>query len=122
MLAALWVYNSSSHGWEAGDICLGALYALIFAVLVFRQIRGVVFYGNGVYFPGEPSGGNPRFIPWSAVERYHWDGDVLTVVPQSSILATGGAAPLAGGSVKVPQSRRAEVERLLAAVPLRHSA
>ncbi len=117
VLAALWIFDSSRHGWDAGDVLVGVGYAVIFALFVIRAVRGVLFYEKGVFFPGEPSGGRPRFIPWSAVERYHWDGDVLTVVPQSSILATGGSAPLAGGSVKVPQSRRVEVERLLATAP-----
>ena len=56
-------------------------------------------------------------MPWNSIERYHWEGDVLTVIPGTSILRTGGGEPLTGGSVKVPLDRRAEVENLLARVP-----
>lgn len=112
-LALLWTYDSMRHGWDAGNLFLSGCYAVMCAVFIFRTLRGVLFYEKGVYFPNEPSGARARFIPWMAIERFHWDGDVLTVVPVSTILGTGGGAPLTGGSVRVPAGRRAEVERLL---------
>lgn len=115
-VSLLWAVDSARHGWDAMDVTVGVIYAGICIVYAVRSVRGVVFYEKGIYFPDEPSGARARFIPWNAVERFHWDGDILTLVPQTSILATGGATPLAGGSVKAPPERRVEIERLLTAI------
>ena len=45
------------------------------------------------------------------------DQDVLTIVPESSILSGGsGGAPIIGGSVRIPTGRRVQVENLLTVV------
>ena len=56
-----------------------------------------------------------RFIAWSQVERFHWDGDILTIVPTSSVMAGSELGrPLLGGALRVPMNKRAQVENLLA--------
>lgn len=109
-----WVLDSYRLGWRRDKLLLGVLYAVMFGAAALVGLRGVGFYENGISFPQEPAGPRPRFVPWSAIERYHWDGDILTVVAAASVLSTGGGEPLTGGSVKVAPSQRAEVERLLA--------
>jgi hypothetical protein len=50
--------------------------------------------------------------------RYHWDGDILTIVSTSSVM--GGAdlgRPLLGGSARVPPGKRAQMQNLLAKSP-----
>lgn len=119
-LAFLWIFDSGRHGWETMDMIIGVINLIYGGISVFslvRSVRGVAFYEKGIFFPQEISGARARFIYWSAVERTHWDGDVLTVVPSTSVLSTGGGPRLSGGSVKVPRNRRAEVEQLLAAIP-----
>lgn len=79
--------------------------------------RYVIFYDEGIYFPQEPSGGRARFIPWGGIERFHWEGDALTIVPATSLLHGGVSSvgdSLLGGTVRVPPRRRAQVEKLLA--------
>ena len=88
--------------------------AVFYAVMYFVQRRAAV-YENGVQLPADTSGARSRFIRWSQVERSHWDGDVLTIVPTSSVI--GGAdlgRPLLGGSIRIPAEKRAQVENLLA--------
>jgi hypothetical protein len=102
------------HKWEAGELVPAIMYTVFYFLLASLGLRQVAFYENGIYFPQEPSGPRPRFVAWNSIERYHWDSDLLTVIPGTSILKSGGGAPLTGGSVKVPPDRRAEVENLLA--------
>ena len=84
----------------------------------FLLSRKVGFYENGIHFPQEPSGGRTRFIAWPQIKRFCWDQDVLTIVPESSILGGGsGGAPIIGGSVRIPTGRRVRVENLLSVVP-----
>jgi hypothetical protein len=111
--AAPWVVEAYRHGWQADKLIMAAIYALMFGSVALLGLRQVAFYENGIYFPQEPSGSKPRFVPWNSIERYHWEGDVLTVVPGISVLSTGGGEPLTGGSVKISLEHRAEVERLL---------
>lgn len=94
---------------------------LIFFVaygLRFLGSKKVAFYENGMHFPPDPSGARERFITWPQVERFYWDGDVLTIIPSTSVLTSGGGSgpsALAGGTVHVPADRRAVVENLLSA-------
>jgi hypothetical protein len=86
--------------------------------LSFLLSRKVGFYEKGIHFPEEPSGGRTRFIAWPQIKRFYWDQDVLTIVPESSILSGGsGGAPIIGGSVRIPTGRRVQVENLLSVVP-----
>lgn len=112
-----WLIEAYRHAWSLDRVLLALAYPLMFGAASALGRRQVAFYENGIFFPQEPSGARQRFIPWTAIERYHWDGDVLAVVPSSSILSTGSAEPLTGGSIKVPLSRRVEAENLLARVP-----
>jgi hypothetical protein len=59
-----------------------------------------------------------RFIAWPQIERFHWDGDVLTVVPFTSFLMGCGSIgrPVLGGSIRVPAGQRVQVENLLSVV------
>lgn len=98
--------------WNIKTLVAAILAALLGAADIFRRLRYIKFYENGIFFPEEESDSKDRFIGWHEIARFSWEGDVLTVVP-SPILTTGGE-PLTGGSVKVPKARRAEVERLLA--------
>ena len=113
LLAAVYTYDAymnHRHDWWI------VLYFVGWGV-TFLMGRRVSFYENGIYFPQDPSGGRARFIAWRDLERFHWDGDLLTVVPPSSLLAGGGGdvgMPVLGGSVHVPAAKRVEVENLLA--------
>lgn len=95
-------------------------YALSFALS-----SKVAFYEKGIHFPQEPSGGRARFIDWSQIGRFYWDGDVLTVVPNDALLSTGGGnigIPMQGGSVRIPAARQVQVANLIGefAEPSRH--
>lgn len=115
LLSVPWIIDAYRHNWAIDKLIFAGLYLVLYGILALRT-RRVDFYENGIYFPGESSGLKPRFIAWSAIERFHWDGDSLTVVPGTSILYSGGEPPAAGGTVMIPTFRRAEVERLLARV------
>jgi hypothetical protein len=106
------IIDAYRRQWAIGKLVIAGAYLALYGILAFRA-RRVDFYENGIYFPGDSSGLKPRFIAWSAIERFHWDGDSLTVVPFTSILYSGGEPPAAGGTAMIPTSRRAEVERLL---------
>jgi hypothetical protein len=76
----------------------------LYAGPYFIRRRGSV-YENGLLLPADTNSAQGRFIAWSQVERYHWDGDVLTIIPTSSVM--GGAdlgRPLLGGSARVSAS------------------
>jgi hypothetical protein len=80
--------------------------------------RGGSVYENGILFPGDTNADQVRFIRWSQIDRYHWAGDVLTIVPTSSVM--GGAdlgRQLLGGSARVPADKRGQIENLLAKSP-----
>jgi hypothetical protein len=109
VVCAISVYRE--HGSNLGMLIFFVAYGLRFLVS-----RKVVFYENGIHFPPDPSGARERFIAWPQVERFHWDGDVLTIIPSTSVLTSGGgsgASALAGGTLRIPAARRAEVENLL---------
>lgn len=57
---------------------MAGAYLAFHGILALRA-RRLDFYENGIYFPGDSSASKPRFIAWSAIERFHWDGDSLTV-------------------------------------------
>ena len=90
------------------------LLTAIYGSMFFSQ-RRVSIYENGIHLPADSSGLRGRFIGWSQVERFHWDGDILTIVPTSSIMAGAELGlPLLGGVVRVPANRRSKIEKLLA--------
>jgi hypothetical protein len=115
VLAGLWIYDAyRDRRLDFVRIVLPILYVGLF----LQKFRRVTFYENGIHFPAETSGAPPRFISWGEIERFHWDGDMLSIVPGSSLLSGGGAnagAPKVPGSVTVPLARRTEVENLLTA-------
>jgi hypothetical protein len=85
------------------------------SMVVFFLQRRASIYENGIQLPANSSGSRGRFIAWSQVERFHWDGDVLTIVPTSSVMAGADLErPLIGGTVRIPASRRAQIENHLA--------
>jgi len=89
-------------------------FAAFYAAMFFAQRRAAV-YENGIQLPADTSGARGRFIAWPQVERFHWDGDVLTIVPTMSVM--GGqdlGRPLIGGSVRIPADKRVQIENLLA--------
>jgi hypothetical protein len=88
--------------------------AAFYAAMFFVQRRSAV-YENGIQLPADTSGARSRFIAWSHVERFHWDGDILTIVPTMSVMAGADLGrPLLGGSIRVPANKRAQMENLLA--------
>jgi hypothetical protein len=60
--------------------------AAIYVAMFFTQ-RRVSVYQNGIHLPADSSDARSRFVAWSQVERFHWDGDILTIVPTSSVMA-----------------------------------
>ena len=114
-LAIVYAYEAyKEHRSDWGMVIFFAGYGLSF--LLSRKVQ---FYEKGIHFPQEASGGRARFIAWPQIQRFYWDDDdVLTIVPASSVLSSGGGGgvPLLGGSVRIPMSRRVQVENLLAAV------
>jgi hypothetical protein len=113
-LASFYAYEAyKEHRSDWGMVIFFVGYGLSFLLS-----RKVGFYENGIYFPQEPSGGRTRFIAWPQIKRFYWDQDVLTIVPESSILSGGiGGVPIIGGSVRIPTGRRVQVENLLSVVP-----
>lgn len=100
--------------WNTKALTAAILAALIGVAEILRRLRHIKFYENGIFFPDEESESKDGFIGWKDIARFHWEGDILTVVPSPAL--TAGGELLTGGSVKVPKARRAEVERLLAHV------
>lgn len=83
----------------------------------FIRRRGSV-YENGILLPADTNAAQGRFISWAQIERYHWDGAVLTIVPTSSMMAGADLGrPLLGGSARVPADKRPQMESLLAKSP-----
>jgi hypothetical protein len=98
------------------------VWAALFVTMFFTE-RRVSIYQNGIHFPRDSSGAQSRFIAWSQVERFHWDGDVLTIVPTSSVI--GGSElgrPLLGGAIRVPMNKRVQLENILAGLAGKSSA
>ena len=60
--------------------------AAIYVAMFFTQ-RRVSVYQNGIHLPADSSDARSRFVAWSQVERFHWDGDILAIVPTSSVMA-----------------------------------
>jgi hypothetical protein len=88
-----------------------------YTTIYFIQRRGSV-YENGILLPADTNSAQGRFISWAQIERYHWDGDVLTIVPTSSMMAGADLGrPLLGGSARVPADKRPQMEGLLAKSP-----
>ena len=114
-LAALFAYEGyREHRTDWGSVIFFAGYLL--TALLSRK---VAFYENGIHFPEEPTGPRARFIAWGQIERFHWEGDVLTVVPTSSLLGRGAGSVgdlSRAGSVRVPTGRRVQLENLLSAI------
>ncbi len=81
--------------------------------LVFLRRTNVTFYERGIHFPAESRDLPDLFIRWSAIGRYHWEGDMLIVVEKLGLLDGGLSIPALTGSVRVPASRRVQVENLL---------
>ena len=111
-------YRGGRTHWELTGVAIGVAIGLALRL----RFRGwnAAFYENGVLLPEDPQTNVPRFFSWAQIERYYWEGDVLTIVPGTSFLAGGGGSvglPVTGGSVSVPPARRPEVERLLSAIP-----
>jgi hypothetical protein len=91
--------------------------AAFYTVMFFVQGRAAV-YQSGIHLPSDSSGARGRFIAWSQVERCHWDGDILTIVPTFSVMAGADLGrPLVGGSLRVPKDKRAQIENLLGGKP-----
>jgi hypothetical protein len=114
ILAASFAYQ----GHREHRLDWGTVIFFVGCCLSFLLSRKVIFYKNGIYFPQDPTGTRARFIAWQQIERFHWDGDVLTVVPALSLLGGAGSfsGPNTGGSVRVPTGRRVQVENLLSAI------
>jgi hypothetical protein len=87
--------------------------AAFYTVMFFVQGRAEV-YKSGIHLPSDSSGARGRFIAWSQAERFHWDEDVLTIVPTSSVMAGADLGrPLVAGSLRLPKDKRAQIENLL---------
>jgi hypothetical protein len=115
VLAALFAYE----GYREHRMDWGSVIFFVGYLLTAMLSRKVAFYENGIHFLEEPAGPRARFIAWGQIERFHWDGDVLTVVPTSSLLGPGAGAAgdlSRAGSVRVPAGRRVQVENLLSAI------
>src|SRR5271166_4528218 len=73
--------------------------AAIYVAMFFTQRRASI-YQNGIHLPADSSGARGRFIAWSQLDRFYWDGDVLTIVPTTSVMAGADLGrPLLGGAV-----------------------
>ncbi|MGO4885309.1 MAG: hypothetical protein ACLP59_31460 [Bryobacteraceae bacterium] len=91
------------------------LFLAAFYLAMFLLQRRVSVYENGIHFPANSSGARGRFIAWTQVARFHWDGDMLTIVPSDSVRAGADIGrALVGGAVRVPTNKRAQMENLLA--------
>ena len=82
--------------------------------LVFLLPKTVKFYEKGIQIPRNQDNHHSRgrFLPWSEVERYHWDGDALYFVQTESVLKTGGISVLGEPWAILPRSRT-EVDAIL---------
>lgn len=86
--------------------------ALVYLLPVFVRGRGAVCE-NGIRLPDARAFLRTSFIAWSQIERYHWDGDVVTIVPAFSAFSGLDHLP-SGGSARVPPDRKAQLEGILA--------
>lgn len=60
--------------------------AAVYAAMVFTRRRAPV-YENGVQLPADSPGARSRSITWQQVERLRQEGDILTMIATSSVIA-----------------------------------
>jgi len=82
--------------------------------LVFLVPKTVKFYEKGIQIPRNQDNhhSRARFLSWSEVERYYWDGNVLYFVQSDSVLKTGGI-PVLGEPWAIQPRSRPEVDAIL---------
>lgn len=114
LLVIAFGYQFFRRHWDWYDMIF---FTGFFVLYFFRFFQGVAVYEKGIHFPQDQSGARARFVAWSQIDRFYWDGDVLTIVPSASILGGGGSfgTPVLGGALRIPPSRHTEVEKLLSA-------
>jgi hypothetical protein len=106
------------HRWSWDLLAMAATWG----VMAFLQRRGAA-YEKGIQLPADNSGARSRFIARSQTERYHWDGDVLTIVPTSSVMSGADLGrPLLGGVLRVPSNKRSQLENFLVRGPAKRGA
>ncbi|MGA2134151.1 MAG: hypothetical protein ABSH50_17805 [Bryobacteraceae bacterium] len=91
---------------------LGICFFMAYGV-VFSLSRRAGIYESGIRLPARFDS-RGRFIPWSQIERFHWDGDILAIQFSATLAGTNFGNPLNGGAIRVPDDQRAQVEQLLA--------
>ena len=85
-------------------------FLVLAPLLVHVLYPRVRFYEGGVEIPPTHKSGCVRFLPWSQVERYSWDGDTLVLVGTTSVLSGG---PAQGDTLNIPPSKHLPVEQVL---------
>jgi hypothetical protein len=91
------------HGWRT------SFPSIPFILLYLSQIHDYLFYPriefreSGVEIPANRDCRRVRFMRWSQIHRWSWDGDLL--------ILTGAHSQ--GGAVRIPGTERLAVERLM---------
>jgi hypothetical protein len=111
-LAEAWSRDQSGR-----DFGLQVIQAALWFIAgcLFLWPKTVKFYEKGIQLPRNADNRllHARFLPWSQVERYHWEGDALYFARTESILKTGGIAVL-GEPWAIQPRNRLEAEAILA--------
>lgn len=82
------------------------------AVGVFNALRQTVrLYENGIWVPAAPDKTPARFLAWSQIDRYQFEGDSLYLAGTESMLKGG---PVRSATLIVPQDAQAQVMSVLA--------
>lgn len=108
-LPAIASFRGRSH-WYPWDLAWPGIWLAI--ALVQSYQRTVRFYLNGVHLPAEQDRKvRSRFLRWSQIARYHFDGARLDLEGTSDTLKGG---PVVGTTIRVPSQYQAQVMSILA--------
>jgi hypothetical protein len=113
-----YAFNGYSHHRGPTAILLAVILGSAPFFLRFMSAK-IAFFENGIDLPKHSSGAPPRFVSWQEIERFHWDGDLLTLVPVSSLMNGFGLLSDMRLSItwtfRVPPGMRAEIDGRLPA-------
>lgn len=102
-------FKRRSH-WYTWDLMWPGVWLAI--ALVQNYQRTVRFYLNGVHLPaGQDRKARSRFLKWTQIERFHFDGAMLDLEGTSDALKGG---PVSGTTIRVPSEYQAQVMSILA--------
>jgi hypothetical protein len=116
---------SIQHHWKDGVVAV--VFAIFFCLaalagtLLVRIPRSIRLYEHGLEVDIPRSMNKSAWLPWSALLKYEWEGDVLRYAwqPNGVIVLAGGRQPARWpmgsfpNAVRIPPQQQSEVSGLL---------